>query len=298
MNETAIVFYDQLQDPIAAITKMGDWIAKSGMFGCTKVEQGYIMATVCATERMSFLKFKQTYHITHDGNIAMRSDVMLAKLRERGGKYKILARTPDKAAIEVDFDGDKQPFSYTWEEAKQERYVYQKDGKTLKDNYATPRQRMKMLWLRVASDAVGAMCPEVISGIIVDDGIEAEAPALNMAAPAAEPVEKIITPKEFQTPATPKPASAVVVDLPAEKVEAKQEPKPEVQQVAAPAGELSIETQQKLNDIMAAGDAKKAHAWLLAKGHLKDGQHLGHLAAAMANQIITRTASFWAAVNK
>ena len=40
-----------------------------------------------------------------------------------------------------------------------------KDGKTYKDNWATPRSRMQMLWARVVSDGVRTMAPEICSGI-------------------------------------------------------------------------------------------------------------------------------------
>ncbi|HEY5140033.1 MAG TPA: hypothetical protein VIJ25_12060 [Methylococcales bacterium] len=45
-------------------------------------------------------------------------------------------------------------------EAKQEKYYYCSDGKTPKDTWATNRGAMKMLWARVVSDSVAAVCPE------------------------------------------------------------------------------------------------------------------------------------------
>ena len=37
-------FYDRIDSPMDAVKTMGDWIAHSGMFGCVKPEQGYVLA--------------------------------------------------------------------------------------------------------------------------------------------------------------------------------------------------------------------------------------------------------------
>ncbi len=51
--------YAKIGDPITAIEKMGEWIAASGMLGCTKVEQGKLIAWQCAAEKKTPFDFKR-----------------------------------------------------------------------------------------------------------------------------------------------------------------------------------------------------------------------------------------------
>lgn len=166
-----IELYTKINDPITAATKIGEWLAKSGMFGCKSVEQGQVLALACMAEQKNPIQILREYHMI-DGKLSMRADAMLAGLRQRGGSYKVLNRTADKAAIEVEVDGNKQAFSFTWDDAKHEPFVFQKDGKSLKTNWATPRARMQMLWARVVSDAVRTMMPEVVAGTYTPEEIQ------------------------------------------------------------------------------------------------------------------------------
>lgn len=149
---------------VSELLQVGKMLETSGMFGTGNSGQGMVIAATCLQENISFLQFKRTYHIVQ-GVPSMRSDAMLAGMCKMGGCYKILSRTPDKAEIFARFKDAEGTFGLTWDEAKQEKFVYGKDGKTIKDNYATPRARMQMLWARVVSDAVRAVAPEVVAGI-------------------------------------------------------------------------------------------------------------------------------------
>lgn len=161
-----LAVYDRISDPMAAIAVLGRDIAHSQMFGCSNEEQGRVLAMTCFAKRMDPLALAERYHLIK-GKLSMRADAMLAGLHERGGNHRIIQRTADAAEIEITVNGDSQRFAFTWEEAKQEPFVYgkEKNGKRpLKDNWATPRSRMQMLWARVVSDGVRAMCPEVVCG--------------------------------------------------------------------------------------------------------------------------------------
>jgi hypothetical protein len=138
----------------------------------------------------------ERYHIIH-GRLSMRADAMLADFRTKcSGSHKVIERTADAAEIELAIKGSKQVqrFRLTWEEAKQEPFVYvgkeasiieriQKGAwkdLMLKPKYATPRSRCQMLWARVVSDGVRAMAPEVVAGYYtpeeIDDGPEGAVP--------------------------------------------------------------------------------------------------------------------------
>lgn len=169
-----LAVYDRISDPMAAIATLGRDIAHSQMFGCSNEEQGRVLAMTCFAKRMDPLALAESYHLIQ-GKLSMRADRMLAGLHERGGSHRIIQRNPEAAAIEITIHGDTQQFSLTWHDAQQEPFVYgkEKNGKRqLKDNWATPRSRMQMLWARVVSDGVRAMCPEVVCGAYVPEEID------------------------------------------------------------------------------------------------------------------------------
>src|SRR5688572_28029678 len=118
-----IELYSKIQNPVEAIERIGSFLAKSGMFGCERTEQGMVLAMACMTERKSPLEIKRRFHLV-GGELSMRADAMLADLRSRGGKHKVLSRTADRAAIELTYDGQTQSFAFTWDEAKAEPFVY------------------------------------------------------------------------------------------------------------------------------------------------------------------------------
>lgn len=167
----SIAVYDRIADPMAAVRELGKDIAHSQMFGCQNEEQGRVLAMTCFAKRMDPLALAERYHLIQ-GRLSMRADAMLAGLHERGGSHRIIQRSDLSAEIEIAIGGDTQRFLLTWQEAQQEPFVWceeringKKTGKMVhKSNWSTPRSRMQMLWARVVSDGVRAMCPEVVCG--------------------------------------------------------------------------------------------------------------------------------------
>lgn len=156
---------------MADLADVGSAIAKSGMFGVNSDSAGMVLAMTCYQERITPLDFTRTYHIIQN-KPTMKSDAMLAKFSEMGGDYKILARTNDKAELYMKFKTREHQDSITWEEVQNESYVFNKDGKTLKDNWSTPRRRKQMLWARLVSDMIHVVAPEVNCGIYTPDEID------------------------------------------------------------------------------------------------------------------------------
>lgn len=168
-EQKALSVYQKMADPLAFIEKMGMAIAKSGMFGCKNAESGQVLAMTCLSERKSPTEIARRYHII-DGKLSMKAGAMLADFKIRGNKYKVIERSPNRAAIEMTNEFQTQTFELTWEEAQLEPFVYGK-AKQLKDNYATPRIRMQMLWARVVSDGVEVMAPEISYGVYTPEEI-------------------------------------------------------------------------------------------------------------------------------
>lgn len=159
----AMIAYDRIADPMSFVAKFGDAMYASKMFGCNNAEQGRVLAMVCLCERKTPTEIIRTYHLM-GGKLQMKADAMLAEFRKLGGKHTILQRDADVASVRLELNGDAHAFTFTFQDAAKEPFVRSKDGKSLKDNWATPRARMQMLWARVVSDGVRAMAPEVNAG--------------------------------------------------------------------------------------------------------------------------------------
>lgn len=160
--------YTRMSDPLHAVERLGEIIATSGMFGCTKVEQGQVLALQCMTEKKAPLELAKVYHII-DGKLSMRADAMLAKFQMSGGTVKWSRR--DDKAVEATFTlrGNSLPFSATLEQFVANGVAVGRDGK-LKDNWRKfPRQ---MLTARVISEAVRLLAPEVVFGIYTPEEIQ------------------------------------------------------------------------------------------------------------------------------
>lgn len=174
-QSTAVSVYGSVPNAMEFIEKMGMSIAKSQMFGCQNPEQGMVLAAACLTENKSPVEIARKYHIIQ-GNLSKKSDAMLAEFRERGGKHNIIQRDSNAAEIELTMDGNSIRFRFEWDEAQNESYVWgkaDKEGnKKLKDNWATPRGRMQMLWARVVSDGVRAVCPEIVAGTYTPEEVQ------------------------------------------------------------------------------------------------------------------------------
>jgi hypothetical protein len=183
--------YTRMTDPLKAVERLGEMIATSGMFGCTKVEQGQVLALQCMTERKAPLEMAKTYHVI-EGKLSMRADAMLAKFQLSGGTVKWTRR--DDKVVEATFTlrGNSLPFRATLEEFIANGVATGRDGK-VKDNWRKfPRQ---MLTARVVSEAVRLLAPEVVFGVYTPEEIQ------DSAASAPAPEIKTVTP----VPADPTP---------------------------------------------------------------------------------------------
>lgn len=204
-QDPTLTVYQKIGDPMAAIEKLGEIIAYSGLFGCTKKEQGQVLAMQCLVEGKPPLELAKTYHMI-DGKLSMKADVMLARYLLSGGSVKWLERSNDRVKAEWTHRGNTVVIEHTFEEHKASGNALGKDGK-LKDNWRkTPRQ---MLTARVISEGVRLLAPEINFGIYTPE----EVADFNNEAPA----------KPASKPAAPQQAE-VVVESTMSKLEALLEP--------------------------------------------------------------------------
>lgn len=294
-----VELYSKLNNPLEAIEKIGTFFAKSGMFGCEKTEQGMVLAMACMFERTSPLAIKRKYHL-QNGELSMRADAMLADFRGlKSGKHKVIERSDKRAAVELSLDGQSLTFAFSWEDALKEPFVYGKDGKTIKRNYATPRARMQMLWARAVSDGVRTMAPEICAGSYTPEEIDDFQPAperemLKVSSSASPPKEKtepkqepkIETRTESATEDQTQTASPVEAEIIRETV-GKAEINPET-------GKLSAATVNTLHQLIGEHNAVKAIEFLKAKGKIQ--KNLFDLPVDWAQRIIDGPEKFISAI--
>lgn len=169
--------------------KMGDMLAQSGMFGVKNAAGGMVIAATCHQAGITMLDYQRTYH-TIDNKPGMRADAMAAEFRKHGGKYKIISRTPELAKAEFSFEGNKEIFEFSIEQAKNAGYCFKSDG-TLKDNWR--KMPTNMLWARMMSTAVRVLCPEIVAGLYTPEEIgdfQDQAPAQNEKPVRIKPKQK------------------------------------------------------------------------------------------------------------
>jgi hypothetical protein len=162
--------YDRIGDPISAIKTLGGAIFKSGIFGLDKPEQGEILAMQCLTERKSPLELARTYHFIQ-GQLAIRSDALLAKYHQAGGSVTWIERTDEKVKAEFRKGSSSAIIVADLKEYVSNGTAVGRDGK-FKDNWK--RWPRRMLTARAVSEGVRLIAPECCFGVYVAEEIESK----------------------------------------------------------------------------------------------------------------------------
>jgi hypothetical protein len=161
--------YDRISDPMQAIKTLGLSIFKSGIFGLDKPEQGEILAMQCMVEKKSPLELARTYHFIQ-GQLAIRSDALLAKFQQAGGTVAWMERTDEKVKATFRKGTSSSDIVADMKEYVGNGTALGKDGK-LKDNWKKwPR---RMLTARAISEGVRLIAPECCFGTYVVEELDA-----------------------------------------------------------------------------------------------------------------------------
>lgn len=156
--------YSKIND-LQGIRAMGDAIAKSGMFGCEKTEQGIVLALQCIAENKPPLEMAKHYHLVK-GKLTKRADAALAEFLSIGGKFTfadLKDSTSQRATVTY---GDYKDFSveYTIEDAKSQGLL---DGSN--PNWKT--RPAAMMRARLVTETLRAVAPQVIAGFYEPDEV-------------------------------------------------------------------------------------------------------------------------------
>jgi hypothetical protein len=148
--------FTNLAAQMEAIEKFGMHIAKSGMCGCDKVEQGTIIAFTCIAERITPMQFSRTYDLIQ-GKPTKKAASMLAELRQRGGDFEWVDTGDDgkKATLKIWYNGrELTPVTYKIEDA-----THLLKGDNWKNNPG------EMLRARATTKALRMHVPEIAAGV-------------------------------------------------------------------------------------------------------------------------------------
>ena len=192
-------FYDRIESPMDAVKTMGDWISHSGMFGCVKPEQGYVLALECIASRMTPLSWKRENHLIN-GNITMKSESMLSGLMNAGWDIDWVQFDIQAAIADFAKGAKKVRVSFSADDAKQAGLIPAKPGS------GWAKFPAEMLRARLISKATRMLDPRITQGRYtpeeVADFSATPSPASAQAAPTRQTVN-----------VTPEPAFSLVEKL-------------------------------------------------------------------------------------
>ena len=140
-----------------AVKTMGDWISHSGMFGCVKPEQGYVLALECIASRMTPLSWKRENHLIN-GNITMKSESMLSGLMNAGWDIDWVQFDIQAAIADFAKGAKKVRVSFSADDAKQAGLIPAKPGS------GWAKFPAEMLRARLISKATRMLDPRITQG--------------------------------------------------------------------------------------------------------------------------------------
>lgn len=260
-NGGGVSVYSKINDPIQAMQVMGEMIAGSGMFGCTKTEQGMVLAMQCLAEGKAPLELAKTYHII-EGKLTMRADAMLGRYLASGGKVKWTERSDKRVAAIWICDGNEVEIAVTIEEMTKNGVAVGNNGK-LKTNWQRfPRQ---MLTARNISEAVRLLMPQIVAGIYTPE----EVSDFSSGDKQSIPVQAVPVVQNAGTYANAQPLA---------KIEIVDEDNSAKESLAG-----------RLDELLSKYEPAATN-YLMAKGYLKAGQNYRDLDAMTAQRMLASPA--------
>ena len=261
-HNNTLSFYGKINDPLIAIREMGEMIAGSGMFGCTKAEQGMVLAMQCLAEGKAPLELAKTYHIL-DGKLSMRADAMLGRFLATGGEVQWVRRDNEVVDALWSYGKSKDvPIKCSIDDMKNNGVAMDRTGKFLKTNWQKfPRQ---MLTARVISEAVRLLAPQLVAGVYTPEEVQ-----------------------DFVTESKPVHQSVKVQVQPVQAIESKSNGRSAVPADSNLRGNLN----KRLDDLLLIHEPSASRE-LIKLGYIKEGQNYYDLDALSAGRLLDNPAKF------
>lgn len=188
----ATTFYDRIVSPLDAVKTMGDWISHSGMFGCVKPEQGYVLALECLASKMTPLAWRKENHLIN-GNITMKSEAMLAGLMNAGWDVDWIQFDATAAIAEFAKGTKKVRVEFTSSDAKLAGMIPAKPGS------GWAKFPAEMLRARVISKATRMLDPRITQGRYTPEEVAdfSNSPIPTQSIPSVQPVAPSATVNQY-----------------------------------------------------------------------------------------------------
>jgi hypothetical protein len=177
VESNATLVYQKMPDPMVAVKEMGRMFAASGMFGCTKQEQGEVLALACLIEGKSPFELMRNYFIIN-GSLSMKAVAVLANFQKAGGNVTWKSALNNVEEARADFsmgNNELHDAVYTIADAQREGLV---TGPNKHNWTARPAD---MLRARLVTKAIRMIAPGIIMG--VSDETDAPQPMPTPSAP-------------------------------------------------------------------------------------------------------------------
>jgi len=295
-----IELYSKIQDPVKAITQIGEFFAKSTMFGCERIEQGQVLAMECLATGKPPSVIARTYHIM-DGKLSKKALAALAEFRGMGGKHKWVKDGTDgkEAVLELTMDGNTITSRFTIDDAKRLGVAF-KSAKGNDTNWT--KSPANMLRARCISNGVAMLAPEIFAGDVEDEDMS-ERPTPE---PLLKPQQPAVTASAPAQPASapqPEKKPENVIDVPAEVVksaEAADEPAKKYTEadiaISPETQQLTVNSLAALESVITEKNLPKAILWLKNKGWITEG--MATLSEERAKRIMRKPEQFLGEVLK
>jgi len=289
-NALTTTMYDKIDNPIEAIKQMGEWISKSGLFGCEKAEQGMVLAMASYAERRPITDICRRYHIVK-GKLSMKAEAMLAEFNQRGGKHVWVKSDDKQAVLRLTYDQfDKFEVSFTLKDAERAGLCGADGTMNKGQNGPGSWQKMPdaMLRARVTSKAIRMVCPEIVAGVYTPEEVNDDIRPTVHATEVRSLLAPAQAPSAPQTAIEPEVMPPEAVDTPANSAAIEAE--------IVPGSKEDLERQELCELISEIGD--EAKEWLVAKKWIKDVTELEEdkLPIEKVRDLITRKSQFKQAV--
>ncbi len=289
-NTQLTTMYDKISDPMAAISQMGEWISKSGLFGCEKVEQGMVLAMASYSERRPITDICRRYHIVK-GKLSMKAEAMLAEFNHRGGKHVWVKSDDKQAVLRLTYDQfDKFEVAFTIKDAERAGLCGTDGAMNKGQNGSGSWQKMPdaMLRARVTSKAIRMVCPEIVAGVYTPEEVNDDIRPTVHVTEVRSLLASAQTPSAPQTAIKPEVMPPEAVDTPANSTAIETEVVPPEEKESAERDELKV----LLMDI-----GEESLEWLVAKKWIKEGEQALEMPIQKVRDLIGRKSQFKQAVN-
>ena len=296
------------QDRLGSIKTVGEWVARSGMFGTDRIEQGNMIAVQCIEEGLKISEWPRIYNLIQ-GRASKKAIAAQAEFEENGGTVEWLDTGGDgqKATARFAWPG-KKPLEVTFTLAQAER------AQLVKKDSNWQKWPDRMLRARVLSEGISLLAPKIYAGTYDADDAPPMAQMNLTPEPAPEPkpakvvtVETVVEPaRRNTTPTTGGDAAQASGHVkqgagsgeaaPAKAPTAPHAPRPPATPTPAPAkteSPMSNETATQLLTVLRTPDEiLKATAFFIAQKWLAEGQTIDDLSEAAARKVIGNAESF------